>query len=356
MSVRLDILVRLALAALILASCDPKPLEPDDDPWKPLSGSRAIGFNADLFSSSTRTDPLPSGYFGVFAFYQPGTIGGEAGDWGDGSGWIPNFMFNQKVAFDGSFTYTPLRYWPSNEENTITFWAYAPYEDESTVVKHIDRMYVDNSPATYDNESPGIPEIKYTTDGFTDFLVSDIEENQRYYGENPVNPDATVHFTFRHAMCKVDFKVKKSDPDNLFTVSLTSLSLNDIYFTGVYNQYTRWNAQMGATDDLNIYSGSATLDNTTPLVISTVGGKLIMPLPQQLKNKAANLHVEYTLQRGSASPVSYQSDFLLEDVMDAWVMNAHYTYNINIFPGSPILFTASVEQWESEESGYFNVN
>ncbi len=88
---------------------------------RPVSKAAAAGVvtNATLPANSS---------FGVFAFYQLGVVGASTGHWADG-GWTPDYMFNQEVAFDGSdYSYSPLRYWPANEENTLSFWAYWPYD------------------------------------------------------------------------------------------------------------------------------------------------------------------------------------------------------------------------------------
>ena len=66
--------------------------------------------------------------FGVFAFY---TDGNEYD-----SNSLPNFMYNQQVAWDGSaWTYAPIKYWPNeyganaiaDERDKVSFFAYAPY-------------------------------------------------------------------------------------------------------------------------------------------------------------------------------------------------------------------------------------
>ena len=49
-----------------------------------------------------------------------------------------NLMWNQQVAdtdMDGTWTYSPITYWPNSDENVneyVTFFAYAPYSDGST--------------------------------------------------------------------------------------------------------------------------------------------------------------------------------------------------------------------------------
>ena len=372
MTGRMDILAKLVVTTLILASCGAKPTEPGGDSWDRLGGDMPIRFSADLTGPATKTvSPLPAGSFGVFAFYQPGTPGVEAGTWGDGSGWTPNFMFNQKVDFDGTsaYNYAPLRYWPSNPENTITFWAYYPYEDEDTVDPCIKRFRVVNSATDYSSTAHNIPNIEYTTDGHTDFLVSDVVTDQVYSDTNvsPAYPN-TVGFTFGHAMCWIDFIVRKVDPDDIFEMSLDLLRLDNIYFTGVYNQQLGWIATLGDKESILIFESDGDPahkvvlhDHADPLAVPPVelyslpasGDPLIMPLPQYLAWTNASIHVTYTMKRGGGAGVQYVCDVPIGDVHPEWERNMHYTYHININPGNPILFTATVETWGAEEEVYY---
>lgn len=69
--------------------------------------------------------------FGVFAYY----TGNEA--WASTTVTTPNFMNNQQVTgteADGSYTwsYSPVKYWPNNEGDKVSFFAYAPYDADKT--------------------------------------------------------------------------------------------------------------------------------------------------------------------------------------------------------------------------------
>lgn len=55
---------------------------------------------------------------GVFAYYNDSST--------------PDFMNNQEVAYDGTaWTYSPVKYWPTNVGDKLTFYAYRPYSDNS---------------------------------------------------------------------------------------------------------------------------------------------------------------------------------------------------------------------------------
>lgn len=354
------VLATLLLLATACSKSGPDvPTSPDDESWADLTGDLPISFAPAVATKAT--SPLPaSTSFGVFAFYQSGTIGVAPGAWGDGSSWSPNFMYNQKVDFNGSScTYAPVKYWPNNEENTITFWAYYPYNDAK-----IDRFRIVNSITTYSNTAHGIPNIEYTTDGHTDFLTSDIKKDQHHRDEGdpnlPNNPDATVYFTFGHAMCWIDFIVRKVDAEDTYHIKLEKLQLKNIYFKGVYNQQLGWIATLGDPGNLTIFDYGGVPankvelnDHTDLLSLPTLGDPLIMPLPQYLLWTEASIHVEYTISRGVDDEIEYEFDVPIGEIHEAWERNKHYTYHVNINPGNPILFTATVTTWDAEQEVYY---
>ena len=155
--------VILILAALFAVTCSKISQVTVDDPWVDLSGDKPVRFDSGVLTKTS----LPSNTsFGVFAFLQNGVIGSYTGRWADlaSKHWKPNFMYNEEVDFDGAdYSYSPVRYWPSNSENTITFWAYWPYNSDVSMVNS-------SGLSDYSASSEGLPNIRYTvTDGKTDF-------------------------------------------------------------------------------------------------------------------------------------------------------------------------------------------
>ena len=93
----------------------------DDTPHTP-QGNIPVGFSGDVpgtratkeyESAADLTD------IGVFAYFTNGAFS-------EGSS-TPNFMYNQQVerqTGDGSWTYSPVKYWPGNTMDKISFFAY----------------------------------------------------------------------------------------------------------------------------------------------------------------------------------------------------------------------------------------
>lgn len=103
------------------------------DGYQPSTDAIAFEFNGDEVENATRASnaifnetALQGTQIGVFASYT-GKLKYE------NTTVSPNFMYNQKLAYDGTanWTYAPVKYWPNGLSETpeyLSFFAYAPYE------------------------------------------------------------------------------------------------------------------------------------------------------------------------------------------------------------------------------------
>lgn len=353
----------LALAAM--AACGKNVVLPDnpahgtEPEWEQLQGQTPIRFNTAVEQTkSTPLHDLGRTEFHLFGFYQEGETdpaNPKTGTWEDllKEGWTPNFMYDEVVEWDnGNWSYDPLRYWPSNPENTITFWAYSSPTYDPGVIS----LRKAHSQDPYSTASAGLPGIKFTTDGSLDLLVSDIAEDQSDSNENLDPNNGIVTLMFRHAMCWVDFSVKKEDAANDYDITLKSLVINNIRSSGVYEQENGWGNQVDPTQ-LVFFSGSRLLDGSSPCTFPTEGS--ILPLPQRL-NWASNsptLQIVYTfkLRAVVGDPVEYSANVDLGQITPLWERGKHYSYSISITPGNPIFFTANVQPWDTWQEAYYNV-
>lgn len=371
----LSLLVLVASCGKVEEPVVPKEPVPvvEEDPWKDLCGDVPIRFSKGVAETKT-TDPLPDTTdFRVFCFYQPGVIDDDPavdyiGTWDDLSinHWTPNFMYDEEVTYNevrGMWTYEPVKYWPNNAENTLTFWAYSPHYNSDLVLREADGSSSD----LYEKDVPGLPDIQFTTDGSRDLLISELEQDLSYRGgDEPV-----VSLTFHHAMCWVDFRVTKVDPSGKYDMYLQSISIEDIYSTAVYRQSSaRWLSPSGVTGSISVFTAESdpgeelshsVARDYPPKDGEGVPERQIMPLPQRLLSTASNtpvLHVVYSfkLKSDEGAPAVYESYYPLGKLHTRWEKEKHYTYNIHISPGVPLLFTATVKEWSNEQRGYFNVN
>ncbi len=191
------ILSAMAFAALTMVGC-----AQDDVVHESPSVNNAIQFGtyigraAQTRASVVDLDVVRTGGFGVFAFY----TGLDKFD--SYTGTTPNFMNNQEVTWQadpddantGTWTYTPVKYWPNNEDDKVSFFAYAPYDSNQTWNNFI-------------NESENQSEIKFEVapqvKDQKDFLWSKTPQIDK----TKQNITEEIKFDFGHALARIGFSL-----------------------------------------------------------------------------------------------------------------------------------------------------
>ena len=335
--------VAAALTALLAGACSKAigPNNDEDDGWTNVGGDMPIRFSPSLVDTPATKGTLPTGtHFGVMAYYQPGTES-NPGVWGTPAR-MPNFMFNQDVYFDGStYTYSPLKYWPNNTWNTLTFWAYCPYSANPDLLRS-------GSTEPFTNTTTGFPDVRFTADGTTDLLISD-----RKLSQHKPALGTPVTMIFRHVLSDIEVKLKKVDASDIYTVKLTTLSLKNIRTNAVYRysgagSWNTYSPTLGShtyfQDDPDDLSDNVELTTT----FESIGHAIL--LPQVFTTNEAVLHVEYTINSASLGremPSVFDVPLrdVFEDVSFTWTKNTRYTINISITPNDPISFTVEWSDW-----------
>lgn len=339
-----------ALAVLLGVSCTEMD-KPGDDGWTELGGDRPVLFHSSFGTHATKSEPLPNNTsFGVFAFYQAGTPGNPGG-WSNAR--TPNFMFNQEVLFDGTdYTYTPVRYWPSNVENTLSFWAYSPYDP------HVDLLQRGSKTNAYTSNTANTPDIRFTvSNGHTDFLYSNIVKSQTYATNSGIVP-----FVFNHALSLIDVRAEKVDADGKYTVTLKSVSFKGLYMTDILksSDWTWDDTHSGARQNILVWEDDPADDADDKVLshASSIPVESVMPLPQDLKSNDSRLHVEYTVSYTDGGTThtytqtreAYLRDVFYDEGRQKWTKNTHYTLTLQITPGNPIKFTVSWDTWGADHN------
>lgn len=187
----------IALAAVSMTSCS------NDEVTLAYPQDDAIEFGTylgrDALTRGVVLDNNNLADFGVFASYT-----GES-DWASTDGY--NFMYNQKVVYSGSeWVYTPKKYWPTNQGDKISFFAYAPYA--TGAVAPYNGITVVSA-----NDAKDAPVIKYTInadnlENQADF-VADVLMNQVKEGGSTLDSgDRTVKFQLLHELTRLGFTAK----------------------------------------------------------------------------------------------------------------------------------------------------
>ncbi len=333
-----------ALTALLAGACS-KAIGPDneeDDGWTNVGGDLPINFSSSLDVPATKGTLPANSTFGVFAYYT------KTSNWGNGNNFTPNFMYNEDVTFDGtSYTYSPIKYWPNNNNDKITFWAYYPYSASAILYK------ANNSSTVYNNTTKNLPDIRFTvTDGQTDFMISNVASNKTRPAVN-----TPVLLTFNHALSRISFYVKKVDtavPEK-YTVKLKSIRLDGIYLTAIHKSTanpTEWYswATRGNIPTFTPATSSEYLTLTTSYPADGSPQAVSMAIPQDLSYEYAMLHIEYTIDfegllntRTMITNIPLSTVF--EDASAEWLKGKEYRVNISITPDDPIEFSVTWSNW-----------
>lgn len=204
--------------------------------------SEAIGFDVYTQRTKTRagtagdltTDGLQTGThkndgFGVFAYY--------TGENSYDENIIPNFMYNQKVAYNSSasvFDYSPIKYWPNEEDNDhISFFAYAPWVSvDVTTGAAGDQTY--GITGVSRNTFTGAPLVNYIVT--TDLSKGvDLCWGKQLDKQKP-NDASKVHFNLSHSLAKLNVKVQSSIALDANTkIYIRSISFSGFTMKGALN-------------------------------------------------------------------------------------------------------------------------
>ena len=207
----------IALAAIGITSCST-----DDDSIVNLPNeSAAVLFHTvvdkdiQTRGASMDNDALKSESFGVLAYYTQNSAWTAAS-----ASATPNFMYNQKVAWSTTNTtwnYSPMKYWPNNTNDKVSFFAYAPYEE---------------TPATGANK--GIKLSSNTTNDTPaiDFTVNSNITNQvdLVYASAKDKNKELVDFQFKHALSRIGFSAKAASDYGNTKIKVKSVSIKGKFY------------------------------------------------------------------------------------------------------------------------------
>ena len=299
---------------------------------------------------------------------------------------IPNFMFNQQATSRDDadyFSYSPLKYWPNDDNSKVSFIAYFPYsngaENDGTLFDQESTGLV----PTLVNSKQGLPTFNFTVKNAVadqvDFLVSDVIANMPKSRDSEVNPGLPfndlsikdrVTFLFKHMTAKVEFRIV-ADADihkDIVSFSLSELSVSNLYKDGTLTPV--YNPSTGVTTCTwdNHTEKHYVMDDETPVYIrnfKTYEPQLLMP---QVLGDDVILRVSYEIKFKSdgttyhyegGEPVADQEykykktdEVLLKTMkrtgtdipLEEWEPNHHYIYTIRL-RANRIDFTGQVVDW-----------
>jgi hypothetical protein len=166
---------------------------------------------------NTKTATLHSDEFSVFGYYTGKESIKEYLD--SGKKLIANWMYDQLVTPNatGKYSYTPIKYWPTETDDKITFFAYSPTASSSSSIKVITPNI---------NHKEGKPKFLYQTNinkPIEDFLVS-------HPAENLTRSSGNITFQMQHVLSRIQFNLKSS----ITNVKLLSIGVKNVYTQATY--------------------------------------------------------------------------------------------------------------------------
>ena len=253
---------------------------------------------------------------------------------------------------------TTSHYWP--KEGNLTFFAYSLNRN------NFDLKY--DSGHTYPivcHKSQNAYGINATIDlkdnKNLDLLVAEIAkdktQNENIYSLNGVPT------LFKHKFSRIQFAVKKKEEYTGTTITLNSITFNNVAHTGHYSQFNKEDGDVEFTQD---YCKAG--DIRTSLVYTTTDFKVTSAtkyvpvtetdetyyiyMPQDFKNvteakNIATIEVKYTVTFKNGTSETYSKTLNVKDIFNSWEMGKRYTFNL-IFSLDEIHYAPAVGDWKDE--------
>lgn len=344
-------LLLIAIMAIGMSSCSiTEDLE--DPQGKELS---PINFANGRVAGSTKSDIKTNTWaddvkVGIYAMKTEGAISTTPFD--------ANFAKNMPLTYDDQ-AWKPgaSLYWPANDKDRITFFAYHPhiYNSEGNigepVIKtdgDIEIKHVAGTNATYQ----------------TDLLWAWVRDTHKkdMIGSGTDNTATAVKFAFKHALTRIEFKASTKIDPSIATVTIRSLKVTanktNTLTTTVPPLDQEPTATWGtASESVDFTIISPTILNTwiivdnnpdvTPLT-EAKHGMLMVPQSNNPEPTATTIDIGYTIEyqvpTGTQGAKPSVNETVTYPITTAWTQNAHIIYHFKIEP-KEILFETTVGSW-----------
>lgn len=320
---------------------------PED--WNPITSTRAgIVGNTELQTKG----------FGVFAYY----TGNDS--WTTADATTPNFMNNTRVTSTDNGTtwsYSPIKYWPHNQNDKVSFFAYAPHGSSLT--------------ATGSKLNYTVPvDVRQQVDlMWSNSVTTDLKKQ-----------DNKIQFNFQHATSKIGFtmeaKIEGTSPIDEYEkvklqikrIVLTSNPNNAGDGTGIF--YKNATLEMNNLADVAIWAdfGSERQSYTltdfvndeitinksyTPQPAKSIidDDSYLMIIPQNFLTGGFDIYVEYDVNlyfNGSGADSDYNYNTYTNGCIANLKINFEpaksYVINIRLGLKDAVLGEISITDWEEK--------
>lgn len=249
-------------------------------------------------------------------------------------------------------------YWPKG--GSLTFFAYSLNSNTLSNQDSNDLFfYCENGAGAY-----GITgTVDLINHKNTDFLVADIASDKTsnetsYYNVNGVPT------LFKHKLSRIQFAVKKKEEYKDATITLNSITFNNVAHAGHYCQFNKENGKDTFTNDYwnEVGTPSSIVYTTTDFVVTSstaydpvreTNETHYIYIPQDFSaNTAANIEVKYTISHKVGDKDFKQvctKTLKVKDIFDKWEVGKRYTFNLS-FSLDEIKWAPAVGDWEDVEN------
>lgn len=317
-----------------------------------------VGRDALTRGSVFTTDNMKNDGFGVFAAY-------TAQD--NYAAQTMNFMYNQQVTYSASaWTYSPLKYWPNNPGDKVSFFAYAPYNVAGAALDaSLAKITYTVADAVAAQKDLTVADAlkDQTKQSITDKVTFNFKHVLSRIGLNVeaqvdlVNSDATGetdNTTANGALApETNIKVTKVELIGKFdkqgVIDLTNSTWSDVAPAASDVIYT-W-------DDANFVSSVATNVTTTKQQLND-NAHYAMIIPQDMTTNKVKLRVTYVVTTTDAALAGGKSEITNTITSDEFAFNFQqgkaYMFNLHLGMTS-VKFDASVSDWDTATETVVNV-
>jgi len=356
------------------------------------SQMRPIAFGDAYTTQPTRSSAAYSAEQGLGADQSIGVYAylHDNSTWSDEA--VPNFMWNQQATCEekgGNFNYSPLKYWPNEVSDKVSFMAYFPYTAESPGnpdspaypdnATGLQTLLTNEGTNNLAENDTNLPVFRFTVKDAVnqqvDFLLSELLPNLPN-GTSAVSPSNAndrseltiidrVHFLFHHMTSKVEFHIVADEKirKDIVSFRLKTLNVSNLYKNGMLTPTYSAGTTTYTWTEQTAKHGTAP-EYTFPL--KTLTSYLFMP--QTLSNDVM-LSIDYDVTlKSDGTTYKYdneghlvpQQDYTYSnsasiqlntmkrtgsiEALTEWLPNHHYVYYIRI-GAKAIEFTGQVVEW-----------
>ena len=347
----------LAMAAVASTSCSNEETRVNEPKSDAIEFGTYLGRDAESRASVFTTDNMKTDGFAVFASYT-----GQS-DFADQT---MNFMYNQQVTYNVSaWTYAPLKYWPNNPGDKVSFFAYAPHNVLGA--------------------EPTADKAQVT------FTVQDLVANQKDLVVADALKDQTkqaitgnVNFTFRHVFARVGLNVEAmfdlvnsdvtgttpdSNTGNGSKATETTINVTKVELIGKFDKdgvidltNSTWSGVAAASEDVKYTWEAANFDTAVADNVTTTKQQLnkadhyAMIIPQNVTGMQVRVTYTVTTNDDNLSDDKSAITNVITSEAFPFTFEQGKAYMFNLHLGmTSVKFNASVSDWNTDSNTVVNL-